>query len=176
MGMIQEFKEFIDRGNAMDMAVGVIIGGAFSSIVTALTNDIINPLIQVICGGTVGEDGVMVGGLVIPGTNIDFGAFISAVINFLIIAIILFLMIKAMNTAREKAEALAAAAAAKAGLAKETEEEEEPPTCPHCLEEVKEGATRCPHCAGVIEPPAAPVKPSEKEKAAAEDEDAATAE
>lgn len=146
MGMVQEFQEFIEQGNAMDMAVGVIIGGAFSSIVTALTDDIINPIIQFACGGTVGEDGVAIGGLVVPGTTIDFGAFISAIINFLIIAVILFLMVKAMNTAREKAAALAE----KAGVSKEEEGEEAAPTCPHCLEEVKEGATRCPHCGGEI--------------------------
>ena len=150
MGMVQEFQEFIEKGNAMDMAVGVIIGGAFSSIVTALTDDIINPIIKFACGGTVGEDGVAIGGLIVPGTTIAFGAFISAVINFLIIAVILFLMVKAMNTAREKAAAVAAKAAEKAGIAKEEEEEKEPPVCPHCLEEVKEGATRCPHCGGEI--------------------------
>ena len=148
MGIIQEFQEFIEQGNAMDMAVGVIIGGAFTSIVSSLTNDIINPLITFLTGGNSME----VGGLVVPGTSIDFGAFISACINFLIIAVIVFLFVKGMNTAREKAAALAAAAAAKAGLAKDGEEEEEAaaPTCPHCLEEIKEGATRCPHCAGEI--------------------------
>ena len=130
----------------MDMAVGVIIGGAFTGIVSALTDDIINPLITFVTGGNSTD----IGGLVVPGTSIDFGAFISAIINFLIIAIILFLMVKAMNTAREKAAAVAAKAAEKAGISKEEEEEEAAPTCPHCLEEVKEGATRCPHCGGEI--------------------------
>ena len=142
----EEFKKFITRGNVLDMAVGVIVGGAFTGIVTSLTDSIINPLITFITGGSSTE----IGGLVVPGTGIDFGAFISAIINFLIIAVILFAMIKAMNTARDKAAALASAAAEKAGIAKEEEEEEEPIVCPHCLEEIKEGATRCPHCAGEI--------------------------
>lgn len=137
--MVQEFKEFIARGNVMDLAVGVIIGGAFTSIVTSLTDDIINPLITVITGG--GTD--MSGMLIIPGTDIDFGAFISAIINFLIVALVVFLIVKAMNKFEE----------AEAKLLKKKQDEELPaavPTCPHCLEEVKEGATRCPHCAGEI--------------------------
>ena len=79
-----EFKDFINRGNVMDLAVAVIIGGAFTAIVTALTTNIINPFISFIAGGTPGE----LSGLVVPGTEIDFGAFISAVINFLIVAFI----------------------------------------------------------------------------------------
>ena len=142
-GLIAEFKEFIDQGNAMDMAVGIIIGGAFTAIVTALTSNIINPLITVITGG--GTD--MTGALVVPGTEIDFGAFISAVINFLIIAIVVFLLVKALNSAKSAAAKLSK---------KEAEEAAEAPapTCPFCLEEVKEGATRCPHCAGAFDKPA----------------------
>ncbi|MBQ6523033.1 MAG: MscL family protein, partial [Atopobiaceae bacterium] len=75
---MDEFKEFIAKGNVMDMAVGVIIGGAFTSIVSSLTDDIINPLITTITGS--GAD--MAGSLVIAG--MDFGAFLSAVLNFLI--------------------------------------------------------------------------------------------
>ena len=93
--LLKEFQEFINRGNVMDMAIGVIIGGAFTAIVTSLTDNIINPLIKAICGGNVGE----VSGLVVPGTEIDFGAFISAVINFLIVAAIVFAMVKALNKA-----------------------------------------------------------------------------
>ena len=145
-GLVAEFKEFIEQGNAMDMAVGIIIGGAFTAIVTALTTNIINPLITVITGG--GTD--MTGALVVPGTEIDFGAFISACINFLIIAIVVFLLVKAVNGAKEAASKLNKKNA-------EAEEEETPaPTCPFCLEEVKEGATRCPHCAGeIVEVPSA---------------------
>ena len=129
-----EFKEFINRGNVMDMAIGVIIGGAFTAIVTSLTDNIINPLIKVVCGGNVGE----VSGLVVPGTEIDFGAFIGAVINFLIVASIVFTMVKALNKAQDLGNKLAH---------KQPEEEPAPaPVCPFCLEEVNPGATKCCHC------------------------------
>lgn len=95
--LLNEFKEFINRGNVMDMAVGVIIGGAFTAIVTSLTDSIINPLISVIAGGSATE----ISGLVVPGTNIDFGAFIGACINFLIVAAIVFAIVKAFNKAQE---------------------------------------------------------------------------
>ena len=146
-GLIQEFKEFIDKGNAMDMAVGVVIGGAFTAIVTALTTDIINPIITLLSGGAVGEDGVALP-LTVAGFNI--GGIISAIINFLIIALVVFMMVKSFNSMK----------AAGSKLVKKEEEEAEPEmnpsTCPFCLEEVKEGATRCPHCAGVFDEPAAP--------------------
>lgn len=154
MSMMSEFQEFINKGNAMDMAVGVIIGGAFTAIVTSLTNDLINPFIKLVTaplGG--GEDGQMVSGLVIPVPGmeggIDFSAFISAVINFIIIAFVVFLLVKSLNKMKTASESL-----------KKKEEEEgpamNPPTCPFCLEEVKEGATRCPHCAGAFDEPAKP--------------------
>ena len=134
-GFVAEFKEFVNRGNVMDLAVGVIIGGAFTAIVTSLTDNIINPFISLIAGG--GAD--QLSALVIPGTDIDFGAFISAIINFLIVALVVFILVKAINKAQSIGK-------------KEEEEEEKPaPTCPYCLEEVKEGATRCPHCAGEFE-------------------------
>ena len=101
---LKEFKEFALKGNVMDMAVGVIIGGAFGNIVTALTDSFITPLIQAITG----NDEVEVGGqFVINGAAFTYGAFISAVINFLILALILFCVIKAINTATEKAAKLA---------------------------------------------------------------------
>ena len=138
----EEFKEFIQQGNVMDMAIGIIIGGAFTAIVTSLVNDIINPFIKLISGG-----GTEVSGLSIPvpGTQngIDFGAFISAIINFLIIAFIVFCMVKTLNKFMKASK-----------LKKDKEEavkEVAAPHCPHCLEEVKEGATRCPHCTGEIE-------------------------
>lgn len=132
---VNEFREFINRGNVMDMAVGVIIGGAFTSIVTALTNNIINPLISVVAGGGAGE----ISGLVVPGTDIDFGAFISACINFLIVAFVVFCLVKALNKAKDLSEKLTGAAA-------EQPVDEPVPVCPFCLEEHKLGATRCPHC------------------------------
>ena len=97
---LKEFKDFALKGNVMDMAVG----GAFGNIVTALTDSFITPLIQAITG----NDEVEVGGqFVINGAAFTYGAFISAVINFLILALILFCVIKAINTATEKAAKLA---------------------------------------------------------------------
>lgn len=134
--LLKEFEEFINRGNVMDMAVGVIIGGAFTSIVTSLTDNIINPLIKVVSGGSVGE----VSGLVVPGTEIDFGKFISACINFVIVAAIVFALIKAVNKAHELAEK-AMGHEAEAAPVPEPE-----PTCPYCLEKVHAGASKCCHC------------------------------
>ena len=91
-GFMGEFKEFIMRGNVMDMAVGVIIGGAFSGIVTALTTDVINPLINGIGGAEVGGTIKIYGGQVIK-----YGDFITAIINFLIMALVLFLILKGFN-------------------------------------------------------------------------------
>ena len=116
---LEEFKAFALKGNVMDMAIGVIIGAAFGAIVTALTDSFINPLIAVITGGAKkDENGVMqvVGGtFTIRGVEFSYGAFISAVINFLIIALILFCLIKAVN----KAMAI--------GKKKEEEKPAEPP-------------------------------------------------
>ncbi len=91
-GFAGEFKEFIMRGNVMDMAVGVIIGGAFSGIVTALTDDVINPLINGIGGAEVGGTLKIYGGQVIK-----YGDFITSIINFLIMALVLFLILKSFN-------------------------------------------------------------------------------
>lgn len=128
----EEFKEFIARGNMMDMAVGIIIGGAFTAIVNSLVENIIQPLFELVPGGS--PD---VSGLVVPGTSIDFGAFISAIINFIIIAIVVFCLIKGLNNLKRAADQAAG---------KEEEEEAEPRTCPFCFEEIHEEATRCPHC------------------------------
>lgn len=144
-GLVTEFKDFINRGNVMDMAVGVIIGAAFTSIVTALVDNIINPFITLITGG----NGTNVGGLAIPVTDtqsIDFGAFISAIINFLIIAFCVFLIVKAFNAMKDKGKLIRR----KDGK----EEVEVAPVCPFCLEEVNVGATKCFHCASELPKPA----------------------
>ncbi|MDO4890644.1 MAG: large conductance mechanosensitive channel protein MscL, partial [Coriobacteriaceae bacterium] len=120
----EEFKEFISRGNMMDMAVGIIIGGAFTAIVNSLVESIIQPLIEFVSGGS-----TEVSGLVVPGTNIDFGAFISACINFLIIAIVVFCLIKALNNLKRAGEKIV-------GKEKVEEEEAAPRTCPFCFEEI----------------------------------------
>lgn len=142
-GFIKEFKEFALKGNVMNLAVGVIIGGAFQSIVTALTNSFINPLIALVTGGTqVDENGnpIYVGGqLVINGVSFDYGAFLSAVINFLIMAIILFLLIKGMNKLMT--------------VGKKEEPKMAPTTkkCTYCMSEIAIEATRCPHCTSQLE-------------------------
>jgi len=91
-GFFGEFKEFVLRGNVMDMAVGVIIGGAFSNIVTALTTDFINPLINGIGGAEVGGSIKIYGG-----QRILYGDFITSVINFVIMAFVLFMLLKVVN-------------------------------------------------------------------------------
>ena len=98
--MIKEFKEFISKGNVMDMAVGIIIGGAFTAIVTALVDSILMPIIGAISGGKSVEDmSIMVGN-----AAIGYGAFIQAIIDFLLIAWVLFMIIKAINKAKAVAE------------------------------------------------------------------------
>lgn len=102
-GIIGEFKQFIAKGNVMDLAVGVIIGAAFQNIVTSLTNSFINPLIALITGGCKKDEAgnlILVGGnFKIKGVTFDYGSFISSILNFLIMAIILFFIIKAVNKA-----------------------------------------------------------------------------
>lgn len=135
---LQEFKEFISKGNVLDLAVGVIIGGAFSSIVTALTDNIIKPIINCIGGAEIQ------GRIHLLGDNyIDYGAFLSAVINFLIMALIIFCIVKAVNKAMS--------------LGKKHEEEESAPAepetkiCPYCKSEIAADAVKCPHCTSDVE-------------------------
>ena len=116
-----EFKDFIAKGNALDLAVGVIIGGAFGAIVNALIENIINPLIACIGGTEVG--------FVVPLINGQ------AMLNFLIIAFIVFCIIKAANKAKEKAS-----------KKEEAEEEATTKVCPFCKSEIAIDATKCPHC------------------------------
>lgn len=141
----QEFIEFVSRGNVVDLAVGVIIGGAFTSVVNALVTNLIQPLISAI-GGNPEVKGMA---LVLNGQTIDFGAFISAVISFLITAVAVFAIVKGMNTLND----LKNLAAEKARLAKKAEEEAapEPRTCPYCKQEIADDATRCPHCTAKLE-------------------------
>ena len=134
-----EFKEFIMRGNVMDLAVAVIIGAAFGAIVTALCDKIITPLIQLIIGSIFGK-GIDEMTKVLNVGPIEFGAFISAVINFVIMAFIIFLIVKAVNKAMT------------IGKKKEAEEEEATTKeCPYCKSEIAIDATRCPHCTSQLE-------------------------
>lgn len=130
---IKEFKEFISKGNVMDMAVGIIIGGAFTAIVTSLVNDVIMPLISLLTGGLDFSELNIALGEGEGAATLNYGAFISAVINFLLIALVIFCIIKAINKFKKKQEEEAA---------------EEPTTkeCPYCLESVNIKATKCPHC------------------------------
>ena len=127
---ISEFKEFALRGNVMDMAIGIIIGAAFTAIVTSLVDDLISPIIGMFVK-------VDFNNLVatVNGVDLKYGAFIMAVVNFVIVALVLFSIIKAMNKATSLTK-------------KEEEAEEEPTTkeCPFCLQEIPIKATRCPHC------------------------------
>lgn len=135
--MIKEFKEFITRGNVIDLAVGVVMGSAFTAIVNAIVEGVFMPVISIITGGidfsawkfpmTGGEN---------PAT-LDLGTLISAVINFLLIGLVLFLLIKSINKFRRKREAEPPAA-------------DEARICPYCRQPVADEATRCPHCTSEI--------------------------
>ncbi|TRD23291.1 large conductance mechanosensitive channel protein MscL [Palleronia caenipelagi] len=98
--MLQEFKDFIAKGNVMDMAVGIIVGAAFTAIVTSLVDDLINPLIGLFVGG-LDFSGLSVG---IGEAQFMYGNFITAVINFLIIAFVVFLLVRAVNRIKAAAE------------------------------------------------------------------------
>lgn len=111
--MIKEFKEFISRGNVMDMAVGIIIGGAFGKIIASLVNDVIMPVVGLLTGGTnVSNMFITLKKGATPETSVllKYGSFLQAIIDFLIIAFVIFLMIKAMNKLRRKQEVVEEAA------------------------------------------------------------------
>lgn len=132
-----EFKTFIARGNVMDMAVGVIIGASFKAIVDSLVADIINPLLGLF-GGMNFSDYV----INLPGeATLNYGNFITAIINFIIMAFVIFCIVKFMNGVSAKLE-------------KKKEEEPAAPTtkvCPFCKSEIAIEASRCPHCTSTIE-------------------------
>ena len=104
MGMMSEFKAFAMRGNVVDMAVGVVIGAAFGAIVSSLVSDIIMPVVGAATGGVnFKEQHVMLGGD--EGVKLIYGSVIDATIKFVIVAFVLFMIIKAMNSAKKKEEA-----------------------------------------------------------------------
>lgn len=133
-GFITEFKKFITRGNVLDMAVGVIVGGAFTSIVSSLNQDILTPILGIFGGTDFSYLTVALG----SGDNapvLYYGNFITAIINFLITALVIFCLVKGINAIGEKV--------------KKKEEGAPAPTkkkCPYCLSEIPLEATRCPHC------------------------------
>ena len=130
-----EFKEFALRGNVMDLAVGVIIGAAFQGIVNSLVNDVISPFIGLFAK-TDFKDWVWI----VNDTKIAYGSFLTAVINFFIMAFVIFLLVKGLNRLSK--------------LGRKKEEEAAPPStklCPYCCTEIDAKATRCPHCTPVLD-------------------------
>ena len=138
-GIAEEFKKFIMRGNVMDMAVGVIVGGAFTSIVTSLNKDILTPILGIFGGTDFSNLKLALG----KGENapvLCYGNFITAVINFLITAFVIFMLIKAINVVSDR-------------FLKKEKKEEAPTTkdCPYCMSKIAIKATRCPHCTSLLE-------------------------
>ena len=162
--MWKEFKEFATRGNIVDMAIGVIIGGAFQKIVTSLVNDIIMPAISIFSGKVDFSDLV----LRVGNASIQYGSFITTIVDFLIIAFSIFIAIRSFNKLSDSTKEGAQKIADKAHLSdkvkktrKQKEKEEEfikeeksTPTikvCPYCYSEIHINATRCPHCTSDLE-------------------------
>lgn len=144
--MIKEFKEFISRGNVLDMAVGVIMGSAFGAIAKSLVDDILMPLIGILLGGVdfkelfISLDGKSYASLAQAteegGAILRYGVFINAVVMFFLISLCLFFIVRAFNRVRRKEEPAAV-----------------PTTkvCPYCKSEIAIDATRCPHCTSELE-------------------------
>lgn len=132
---LKEFKEFALKGNVMDLAIGVIIGAAFKDLVTAFTECFINPIINSIGGANVGGHFEIFS----TGQYIEYGAFITAVINFIIMAFIIFIIMKSFNAlsniGKKKEEAVV--------LTRK---------CPYCFGEIDKKATKCMHCTSDVEP------------------------
>lgn len=128
-----EFKAFIMRGNVLDLAVGVIIGAAFQAIVTSLTSDIISPILGLFGGMNFDQYALTIGDV-----SIGYGKFLTAVINFIIMAFVIFLIVKLVNKIM--------------AIGKKPEEPAEPTTkiCPFCQSEISIKATKCPHCTSDI--------------------------
>jgi large conductance mechanosensitive channel len=146
MAMMEEFKKFAMRGNVVDMAVGIIIGGAFGTIVKSLVDDVIMPPIGLLLGGvdfsdlfitlkegaTAGPYATVAAAKEAGAVTLNAGLFVNSVISFTIVAFAVFLLIKGMNSLQKKEEA---------PPAEPTEKE-----CPHCFTQIPIKATRCPHC------------------------------
>ena len=146
MAMMEEFKKFAMRGNVVDMAVGIIIGGAFGTIVKSLVDDVIMPPIGLLLGGvdfsdlfitlkegaTAGPYATILAAKEAGAVTLNAGLFVNSVISFTIVAFAVFMLIKGMNSLQKKEEA---------PPAEPTEKE-----CPHCFTQIPIKATRCPHC------------------------------
>lgn len=124
--MLKEFKDFALRGNVMDLAIAVIIGGAFGKIIASLVNDVLMPLIGLLLGGiSFANLSVSVGDAVVA-----YGLFIQAIVDFVIVAFVIFLLVRAMNRMKKPAP-----------TAEPTTKE-----CPHCFTTISIKAKRCPNC------------------------------
>lgn len=168
--MFKEFKEFALKGNAIELAVGVIVGSSFQSIIKSLVNDIIMPLISLLFGKVDFSEWV----LKIGNTTISYGSFISNIVNFILVAFALFLVVKYVNQLNKEIEEAKKENAKKIEklrkkskifnkfsksfvTTKEEEKEEivEPEAttklCPYCLSEINIKAIRCPHCTSKLE-------------------------
>jgi large conductance mechanosensitive channel len=149
--MFKEFKEFAMRGNVVDLAVGVIIGGAFGAIISSLVNDVIMPPIGLLLGNVefsnlfvllkagdpMGPYATLAAAQEAGAVTLNYGVFINTIISFLIVAFSIFMLIRGMNRMQREEEAPPA----------------EPTTknCPYCLSEIPIKATRCPHCTSQVE-------------------------
>ena len=129
--MFKEFKEFAFKGDVVDLAVGIVIGAAFGAIVKSFVDNLINPIIGLLGGGKSALDGLVI--RITPTVAITYGAFLSAVLNFLIVALVLFLVIKAVNRFRKQEEATDRA-------------------CPYCMTSIPKAATRCSACTSEVTP------------------------
>lgn len=155
MKFFKEFKEFAMKGNVIDMAVGLVIGGAFQSIIKSLVEDIIMPFTALFTGNVDYTDWI----INVSTAQIRIGSFITALINFLIIALSIFLALKVVMGINKRIEMMNKEVEGKIiqkfrkGKKNEKKEEEEPETkvCPYCLSEVKFKATKCPHCTSELE-------------------------
>jgi len=127
--MLKEFRDFAMRGNVMDLAVAVIIGGAFGKIIASLVNDILMPLIGLVLGGVNFADL----SFTVKDAVIMYGSFIQAIVDFVLVAFVIFMLVRTMNSMKKKEPAPAPA---------------EPTTkeCPHCFSTISIKATRCPNC------------------------------
>jgi len=139
-GLIAEFKKFIMRGNVMDMAVGVIVGGAFTSIVTSLNEDILTPILGIF-GGTDFSSLMVTLGIGENAPVLHYGNFLTAVINFLITAFVIFILVKVVNMLNDKFSKKEAPAAPTVKI------------CPYCKSEIAIEASRCPHCTSRLDEP-----------------------
>jgi len=139
MSIIQEFKTFASRGSVVDLAVGVIIGAAFGKMVTSLVNDVLMPPIGFLLGGVDFSNIVLTikdASANVPAVAMRWGVFINTIIDFIIVAFVIFMVVKAMNTLTRKPPAPAA---------EPTEKK-----CPECLMTIPIGAKRCGHCTAVL--------------------------